>query len=349
MIENIGGPEMAGSEHTPIQTHPPILTPDPIIQIASGFLAAKHLFVANELGLFEALSDQPKTLDALCQQLSVPARTLRIIADALVALEILQKEEGGYSHSAVSHAFLSGAGTGDLRPFLRFWNRLSYPNWMKLEQAIRGETYRPKQKEWTAEEGQLFSEGVEAITAGTAEALAHTYDFSTARRVLDLGGGTGSFLLAILRSHGHIQPTLFEQKAVIDVAQKRFKAHPPPHSISLVAGDFLTDALPEGHDHVIVANVLHLLSPDNSRKLLTRIRESVSQGGRILLIDFWTDATHTQPPFAALMAGEFLLVSPEGDVYSVEEIREWLTGTGWRFVGHRSLAGPASLIIAETV
>jgi hypothetical protein len=53
----------------------------------------------------------------------------------------------------------------------------------------------------TPEEQQLYTEGVDAITAGTARALAATYEFNRHRRLLDLGGGTGSFLLAVLRQH----------------------------------------------------------------------------------------------------------------------------------------------------
>jgi hypothetical protein len=61
----------------------------------------------------------------------------------------------------------------------------------------------------------------------------------------------------------------------------------------------------------------------------------------------WTDPTHTQPLMAALMAGAFLLVTGEGDVYSVDDARGWLQATGWRMLEHQPLAGPASLMVAE--
>jgi len=95
--------------------------------------------------------------------------------------------------------------------------------------------------------------------------------------------------------------------------------------------------------------VIHLLSPEHNVELLRRIRESASDGCRLLLVDLWTDPTHTQPLFAALMAGAFLLRSGEGDVYSEEEVRGWLQATGWRPLERTPLAGPASLIVAETV
>jgi hypothetical protein len=81
--------------------------------------------------------------------------------------------------------------------------------------------------------------------------------------------------------------------------------------------------------------------------LFRRAREVASPKARILLLDFWTNATRTDPLFAALMAGEFLVVGGNGDVYSVEGGRAWLEQVGWHFVEHRPLAGPASMVVAE--
>ena len=70
-------------------------------------------------------------------------------------------------------------------------------------------------------------------------------------------------------------------------------------------------------------------------------------GARLLLADFWTDVTHKQPLFAALMAAEFFVITGEGDVYSEEEAIGWLQESGWRVVERKSLAGPVSLLVAE--
>jgi hypothetical protein len=83
--------------------------------------------------------------------------------------------------------------------------------------------------------------------------------------------------------------------------------------------------------------------------LLRRIRAAVAHGARLLLVDFWTDPTHTQPVAAALMAGEFLSLTPEGDVYSVDEAKAWLGDAGWKLVEHKPLNGPQSLVIADAV
>jgi O-methyltransferase involved in polyketide biosynthesis len=95
-----------------------------------------------------------------------------------------------------------------------------------------------------------------------------------------------------------------------------------------------------------VANLVHYWSPEQNRQLLRRIRAAATPDAHLLLADFWTDSTHTSPAHAALLAGEFAVHLENGDVYSVDEVRDWLGETGWRFAEHRHLAGLQSLVVA---
>ena len=167
--------------------------------------------------------------------------------------------------------------------------------------------------------------------------------------MLDIGGGTGSFLIAVLSEHSGLEGTLFELPGAAAIMRERLLGSTLTRRIRVVEGDFFKAPIPGDHDAVIVANVLHLFSPEHNLELLRRIREFVPDGSHLLLVDLWTDPSHTQPLFAALMAGAFLLRTGEGDVYSEEEIRGWLAATGWQALEHKPLAGPASLIVAETV
>ena len=77
--------------------------PDLIFQVASGFMAAKHLFVANEVGLFEKLAEGPASLDELASRTGVPRRTIRILADAMVALDLVERQGNRYQQPCCSH------------------------------------------------------------------------------------------------------------------------------------------------------------------------------------------------------------------------------------------------------
>lgn len=336
------------SQPTPVASQS-AADPQPIFDLATGFMRAKHLFVASELGIFEKLADGPATLAELATSLGTPRRTTRIIADAVTALGLLERCGDRYQNSAVAQGCLSGRGPMDMRPFVRFWNCLSYKRWLTLEDSVRKGQGVAGEFNFTPEEQAIFSEGVEAFSGGHALALSTAYDFSRHRRVLDLGGGTGSFLKALLQRNPGLQCTLYELSAAAAVARQRLADDPLGRRIEIVEGNFLKDPLPKGHDAVLLAHVVHVLVPERNQELLRRTREVVAAGARLLMVDFWMNTTHTEPLVGALMAGEFLVVGGNGDVYSVDEVRVWLEQSGWRFMEHKPLSGPVTLLVAEAV
>lgn len=323
------------------------VTPESIMRIGAGFMAAKHLFTASELGVFTALAEGPRTLDELAAAIGVPRRTTRISADACVALGLLRRDGDRYVNAPDAQAFLTGRGPIDLRPWATFWNRISYPAWTQLGAALRsGASVGSVHDAMSAEEAEIFSKGVEGFTRGAALAFADGYDLARHVRVIDVGGGTGSFLRHVLGRHPRLAATLFELPSTAAVARKALADLP---AVSVVEGDALAGDLPGGHDLAIVANLVHYFGPDKNRALLASIRRAIAPRGRIALVDFWMDATHSQPVLGALVAGEFATHLPEGDVYSVDEGTAWLEATGWRVIDHRPLAGPQSVVIAEAV
>ena len=253
----------------------------------------------------------------------------------MVSVGLLERDGERYRNSEVAAAFLAVQPGPDLRPMLRFWNRISYPGWLALEEAVRAGAGRPKFGEFSTEEQQIFSAGVEAVTATTAAALAANYDFSRHRRLLDIGGGTGSFLLAILRRHAALHGTLFELPGACEVARRRLAGEPEGARIDVVEGDLVSDPLPPGHDVLLVANTVHVLSAAHNVDLLRKLRGHAAQGTHLLLVDLWMDSGHTQPLAAPLMSGEFLIISGEGQAYGEDDAEAWLRETGWHMAERR--------------
>src|SRR5258708_5350726 len=112
------------------------ITSEPIMKIAMGFMAAKHLFAASEIGLFEALASGPASLEELADRIAVPSRTVGVVAAAMVSLALVEQDGDRYQNSAAAAAFLAGKPGLDLRPMLRFFNSISYPMWQKLANAV---------------------------------------------------------------------------------------------------------------------------------------------------------------------------------------------------------------------
>ena len=321
--------------------------PAAIMQLASGFMAAKHLFAANELGLFEALADSPANLDALAARTGLTRRAARISADAMVALGLLEVQDGIYRNSKTAARFLAGPGPGDLRPFLRFWDKISYPAWTRLAETLLASGPPREMFELDDELQHIASAGIEAILAGPATTLPEAFDFGPHKRLLDIGGGTGSWSIAIAKRHQNIRASILELPTVTELATSRVADAGLGHRITVITGDAMVGELPAGHDVFLLANLIHYWSAEQNQELLQRVRRAAQPGSALLLADFWTNAAHTEPLQAALMAGEFAAHLRNGDVYSVEEVHEWLDRTGWRFADHRPLAGPQSLIVAE--
>jgi SAM-dependent methyltransferase len=317
--------------------------PEEIMRLASGFMAAKHLFAASELGVFEALADSPANLDALAARIGLTRRAARISADAMVALGLLERDAERYRNGPAAARFLAGQTPADLRPLLRFWDQISYPTWESLAEALGS---GPATEVFDLDDDQqaIVSAGIEAVLAGPAQALATTVDLSARERLLDVGGGTGSWTIAAVRHNPHLRATVLDLPVVAELAKARVADAGLSDRIEVVAGDAMHADLPPGHDVFLVANLVHYWSPEANIGLLERVRRAGETGALLLLADFWTDPTHTQPVHAALMAGEFAVHLRDGD-----EVRAWLPQAGWRFVDHRPLAGPQSVVVARAV
>jgi O-methyltransferase domain/Dimerisation domain len=339
---------MTTTHESPAGAAQDVVTPDRIFEIAQGFMASKHLFAASALGVFEALGQGPVDLDGLAARTGLTRRTARISADAMVAIGLLERHDDRYSNGPVAVTFLSGATPADLRPLLRFWDRLSYPAWQDLAGALgRG---RPAREIFEIDDElvPIMSAGIAAATAAACHALPEAAELPQASRVLDVGGGTGSWSIALAAADPTLTATVLELPDVARVARKHLRTTPYSDRIDVHAGDVLADDLPHGFNAFLLANLVHYFTPETNRSILHRTRAAAEPGARLLLADFWTDPTHTQPLPAALMAGEFAIHVNDGDVYSADEGTAWLHETGWRYLEHRPLAGPMSVILAET-
>src|SRR4029077_11192575 len=191
----------------------------------------------------------------------------------MVVLGFVERHGDLYQNAPITATFLTGRTPADLRPFLRFWNRISYPVWTNLEEAIRTGQAEATVT-WPEETQRIVSEGVAAIQAAPSQALPSTYDFGRHRRILDLGR---------VRQYSNLEGTLFELPPTATVARQHLASDPATRQVKVVEGDLFKDPIPAGHDVVLIANVMHLLSAERNLVLLRLTRQCVPDGGRLLL------------------------------------------------------------------
>ncbi len=125
-----------------------------------------------------------------------------------------------------------------------------------------------------------MSERTAAFTPGVAAG----YDFSAARTVADVGGGTGTLLAAVLQAHGHLKGVLFDRPEVAAEAAGVLAAAGVTSRCEVVAGDFFA-GVPEGADIYLLANVLHDWDDARSVQILASCRQAMAAGGRVLIVE----------------------------------------------------------------
>ncbi|GIF00533.1 methyltransferase [Paractinoplanes rishiriensis] len=315
------------------ETGPP--GPARIIDLMAGYMVSKTLFAAIEVGLFAA-ADTARTPAELGERCGIPERSARAMADLLADAGVLVRDGDRFRNAPDAETFLAGRTPFDMRPLARYWDLVSYPAWTHATEAFR--TRRGVRPELDKIQTEAYEAAVALVTAETAADLARAYDFGPHRRLLDVGGGIGTFVRPILAAHGHLTATLVDLPQVAAVV-------PPADRLTAVGADLFTDPLPGGHDVVLVANVLHLFPPEQITALLRRLREVIAPDGRLLLVDWWR--TERVPhPSARFGAGEFLMIGG-GDLYQVDEVAGWLAETGWRYTGVQPLPAPSGVILAQ--
>ena len=165
----------------------------------------------------------------------------------MVAIGLLEGSGDRYANSPVAATFLSGATPADLRPLLRFWDRLSYPAWEDLAGALgRG---RPAHEIFEIDDElvPVMSAGIAAATAAACRALPEVAGLPAASRVLDIGGGTGSWSIALAAADPALTATVLELAEVARVARdEQLRQAGYSDRIDVRVGDVLADDLPRG-------------------------------------------------------------------------------------------------------
>lgn len=319
--------------------------PAPIVDIATGFMAAKQLFAASELGLFPALAGTELTSNELAERTGTAPRSCHILAETMVSVGLLEREGERYRNTPAASAYLAGKdGSLDLRPHLAFWNAISYPHWESFASSARDGT--PAPLELDGERETTFFTGVQTYNSAHAAMLAEHYDFRGHRKVLDLAGLSGAFLTEALDRDATLRGTFFAEQQMVEFARSGIDDEHRKR-IDLVAGDPFTDSLPSGHDVVLLEHVVHRFDAERNRALLARARDAVRPGDRLLVLDFFLDS-EPRRALDALLAGEYLVI--DGTVvYPESEVCGWVEEAGWRWLETRPLPGSPRVLIAEAV
>jgi hypothetical protein len=318
-------------------------TPERIVDVAVGYMAAQQLFAANRIGLFRALAAGPLSAAELAERTSRPETITRILGDALASLDLLSRVDGRYALTPDTAAYLGDPGL-DLAPFLTFLETISYPHWQQFPHTT--DTGRPGELDLAGDRWNTFLGGVMVYNALHARMLADTFDFGGFKNLLDLGGLSAAFASEALRANDVLHATfVYNPRSVPSVTEAvaEFAGR------ASVIGAPTPDAEPAGEfDLVMVNHVVHRFSVEENRAILRHARAAAAPGARLLLLDFFLDDDAAPRRLDALHAGEYLVI--DGTVVHPEAaVRSWLSEAGWRPVDRLTLPGSPRVLVAEAV
>lgn len=260
--------------------------PDPlaVLTLINSHVVARCIHVIADFGVPDALDGEPVSADELAALTGMDADALARMLRLLSAHGLFAGGPDGYVHTPRSE-LLRSDHPQSLRSFARVIGTSSWAAFTELAQpALTG---RPAFG-WQAmmahfaehpDEAALFSQAMVDKSAAVVPAVVEAYDFSTFATVVDVGGGTGRLLAAVLEQGPEATGVLFELPHVIadagDTASDRLR---------LVAGDFFADPLPVA-DAYILMEVLHDWSDNDAARILTAVRRAAAPGARLIIVE----------------------------------------------------------------
>jgi hypothetical protein len=322
-------------------------------RIATGFMQAKILLAAAELGLFDLLAPDGADADQVCAALDAELRGVEILLDALVAMEILTKEADRYHLPAELEPWLRDDGETHFVAQLRHRNHM-FRRWAALEDRVLG---RPSARALdtpraVVQDGRANDAFIRAMFSGgrrQAPAIVDRLPLEGARRVADLGGGPGHYLMEMARRDAALEPWLIDLPLTLETARRVLTGRDVAARVQMVSWDFYDDPAPPtlpDFDLLFLSQVIHAESPARNRALLHKLRPLLAAGGRLVIHENVVGPDRTSPPEAALFAVNMLAMTEAGRTYTEAEIGAWLRGAGFVVESVERLSGRSVLITA---
>jgi SAM-dependent methyltransferase len=329
------------------------VSPDAILQLGFGFWESKVLLSAVELGVFTALAGTSAELETLRSRLGLHPRSARDFLDALVALGMLQRQDGRYANTPATEVFLDQAKPSYLGGILEMANARLYRFWADLTEGLR--TGQPQNETKTggsffaelyADPARLrgFARAMTALSMGSIVAIGERFPWSGYRTFADIGCAEGGLPVHLARRHAHLTGVGLDLPALAPVFQEHVSAAGLSDRLRFQAGDFLVDELPDA-DVLVFGHVLHDWGLDTKRLLIDKAYRALPHDGAIICYDAVIDDDRRHNTFGLLMSLNMLIELPDGFDYTGAECRQWLQTAGFRRTYVEHLAGPESMVV----
>lgn len=321
---------------------PPIVR---VFETTFGFIQAKAVYLAAELALADHLAAEPLTADALAGAARTDADATGRLLRLLEGLGYFRRDRDGRWRNTAMSDLLRSDRPDSVREWVRFvcgpwhceiWNHAAHS--LRTGASASVETFGAEFFDWLTahpEEQATFDAAMEQSSQLSGPSLVSGYDFSGARRICDVGGGTGALLGTVLTANPSAAGILFDLPEVVERAAPVLRAAGVDDRVEVVGGSFF-DAVPAGCDVYLLKAIMHDWADPECVTILSRIR-AAAPTARVLVVDQLMP-THRRPHPAKDSDLLMLVLTGSGRERTREEFAELVARADYRV--HRVLAMP---------
>lgn len=319
-------------------------------QLIRGYWTTQAIFVVAELRIADMLAAGPKSPAELAQAAGVRGDMLYRVLRALASIGIFAEDATGrFSLTPLAETLSGDSGQ---RAYARLHGQELYQSWGTLLNAVRsgdsafaGAFGIPAFEYFSnhPERGAVFDKAMTGHHGPEADPMLDAYDFSEFHELVDVGGGNGSLLTAILRRHPVMLGVLFDLPRVVDRASASMGSAGLGNRCRLVGGSFL-EFVPAGADAYLLRHVIHDWSDEDAVTMLTNCRTAMEPEGKVLVVEIVVPAGN-DPSFAKWM--DLMMVTYGGKERSEKQYREIFSQAGLKLT--RVVPTTAGISIVEGV
>ncbi len=292
--------------------------PEMMRNLAIGYWVSRLVHVAAKLRLADLLKSGPRTVEDLASAADVQPSALYRLLRALASVGIFAEIKGRRFKLTPLAATLQTGVPNSMHAWVVMINeRWMWESWNELPHGVKtGEMPFLKAHgmpifqylERHPEDLEVFGESMSSLSRTENPAIAAAYKFSKIRTLVDVGGGHGSLLAAVLKANPRLTGVLFDQGAVIARAEndQHVTAKGVAERCRLVSGNFF-EAVPKGGDAYIMKYILHDWNDDECVKILANCRAAMSENGKVLVVDNVVSAGNN-PSWGKLLDMQMLII-----------------------------------------
>lgn len=256
---------------------------------------AQAITSAADLGVADALADGPLSGEQLAERVGADADALTRLMRALIGIGIFRQcNDGCYALTPLADTLRTDAPVSMAGMARWVGSPQHREHWSHLTGAIRtGNAVLPELRgkpafEYLADEvelGGIFNSAMTNVSEFATVPLTAAYDFGAFGTIVDVGGGQGRLLAAILETAPNSRGVLFDLSEVVAGAPELFRKYGVDDRVRIEEGSFF-ESVPEGGDAYVLKNVIHDWAEDDAVRILKNIRAAARTGARLLLCEF---------------------------------------------------------------